>query len=299
MKNNHDDFDKKLEQMPKPSLNDEKKREMHEAITEFSQKYEEKQRRGFFMKRFAASIGGVAIAAVAAFFIITSLNEETLDIVGDEPQPDYDQTEITGDEPNEREEDATDQKKDETGNEKSDDQKQDPDEYVVNPLQKYDVFSDYNLYHPSYLSEAREFYQSENTDYVLAYGHQAHAVTRYELFAVKEDEVTIIRSVVDDADYERIESILHLDNWKEAMIEYLLDEAEPIEETFFTYDEQQSKEEVTVEGQTYMLYPVVIDDEKTFYFKEGEGIWVKFYSDQATIDMYGEEQKVFRINENE
>lgn len=285
--------------MPKPSLNDEKKREMHEAITEFSQKYEEKQRRGFFMKRFAASIGGVAIAAVAAFFIITSLNEETLDIVGDEPQPDYDQTEITGDEPNEREEDATDQKKDETGNEKSDDQKQDPDEYVVNPLQKYDVFSDYNLYHPSYLSEAREFYQSENTDYVLAYGHQAHAVTRYELFAVKEDEVTIIRSVVDDADYERIESILHLDNWKEAMIEYLLDEAEPIEETFFTYDEQQSKEEVTVEGQTYMLYPVVIDDEKTFYFKEGEGIWVKFYSDQATIDMYGEEQKVFRINENE
>ncbi len=299
MKNNHDDFDKKLEQMPKPSLNDEKKREMHEAITEFSQQYEEKQRRGFFMKRFAASIGGVAIAAVAAFFIITSLNEETLDIVGDEPQPDYDQTEITGDEPNEREEDATDQKRDETGDESSDDQKQDPDEYAVDPLQKYDVFSDYNLYHPSYLSEAREFYQSENTDYVLAYGHQAHAVLRYELFAVKEDEVTIIRSVVDETDYERIESILHLDNWEEAMIEYLLDEAEPIEETFFTYDEQQSKEEVTVEGQTYMLYPVVIDDEKTFYFKEGEGLWVKFYSDQATIDMYGEEQKVFRIVKNQ
>ena len=285
--------------MPKPSLNDEKKREMHEAITEFSQQYEEKQRRGFFMKRFAASIGGVAIAAVAAFFIITTLNEETLDIVGDEPQPDYDQTEITGDEPNEREEDATDQKRDETGDESSDDQKQDPDEYAVDPLQKYDVFSDYNLYHPSYLSEAREFYQSENTDYVLAYGHQAHAVLRYELFAVKEDEVTIIRSVVDETDYERIESILHLDNWEEAMIEYLLDEAEPIEETFFTYDEQQSKEEITVEGQTYMLYPVVIDDEKTFYFKEGEGLWVKFYSDQATIDMYGKEQKVFRIVKNQ
>ncbi len=299
MKNNHEPFDKKLKQMPKPSLNDEKKREMHEAITEFSHQFEGKQRRGFFMKRFAASIGGIAVAAVAAFFIITSLNEETLDIVGDEPQPDYDQTEIAGDERNEREEDAVDEKVDEGADENLDEKKQERDEDVVDPLQKYDVFSDYRLYHPSYLSEAREFYRSENTDYVLAYGHQAHAVLRYELFAVKGEQVTLIRSVVDETDYERIESILHLDNWEEAMIEYLLDEAEPIEETFFTYDEQRSKEEVTVEGQTYMLYPVEITEDKIYYFKEGEGLWVKFYSDQATIDMYGEEQKVYRIDENE
>ncbi|UCZ54420.1 hypothetical protein LGQ02_06560 [Bacillus shivajii] len=292
MTNNDQDLDKKLREMAKPNLDDAKKRELHQSIMAFASQGERKKRRGYVMKRFAAGIAGVSAAAILAFFIVTSPDEDPSQIAGDDPQPDENEVGITT-EDTERD-DVTTEEKDE-----NDDVTDEPVGDSVEPLDKYEVFSNFSLYHPGYLAEARTFYESETTDYVLGYGHHAHAVTMYELFEVKDDEVTIIRSVVDETDFERIESILHLDNWEEAMIEYLLDEAEPVEELFFTYDEATSETEVTADGETYTVYPVEIENELTYYFKEGEGLWVKIYEDEDTVEMYGEEQKTVRIQDEE
>ncbi|MDG5788834.1 hypothetical protein QA612_15285 [Evansella sp. AB-P1] len=296
MSNKRSHLDKKLQNMPKPNIQDDKKNEMHQSLMEFSHEFENEKRRGFRMKRFMAGIGGITAAALVAFLIITSYEEDPSNLAGDQSQNNDNDTNVPANDPDR--DDGTEDKNVQIDGENDGTTKDsDSDEDVIDALEKYNVFSDFSLYHPSYLSEARTFYESENTDFILAYGHHANAVTKYELFDVKDNEVKMIRSVVDETDFERIESILHVDNWEEAMVEYLLDEAEPMEEMFFTYDEEQSETEVVIEGETYMLYPVHVGEHETFFFKEGKGIWVKLYEDEDTINMYGDEQKTFRIEE--
>lgn len=281
--------------MEKPSLHPEKKEAIHQLLMKVNNKYKRKKRSRSIMKRFVAGLTGVAAIVLLVFFIMTSSNEKPLDHTIEEPIPDETVT-IENPETDKEQNEITDNEKDEISDQEKD-VKKEPDKATSNPFEKYQVFSDYMLEHPGYLSEARTFYKIENTNYFLAYGHQAHAVNRYELFEVKDNTVTLIRSVVDDADFERIESIVHLDNWKELMIDYLLKEVKPTEEIFFSFDNPQSETEVTIEDQSYMLFPINVTKDKIYFFKEGEGLWVKLYKDEATINMYGEEQKAIRIQE--
>ncbi|OIJ22221.1 hypothetical protein BKP45_06015 [Anaerobacillus alkalidiazotrophicus] len=289
------ELEKKLGTMEKPSLHPEKKEAIHQLLMKVNNKYKRKKRSRSIMKRFVAGLTGVAAIVLLVFFIMTSSNEKPLDHTIEEPIPDETVT-IENPETDKEQNEITDNEKDEISDQEKD-VKKEPDKATSNPFEKYQVFSDYMLEHPGYLSEARTFYKIENTNYFLAYGHQAHAVNRYELFEVKDNTVTLIRSVVDDADFERIESIVHLDNWKELMIDYLLKEVKPTEEIFFSFDNPQSETEVTIEDQSYMLFPINVTKDKIYFFKEGEGLWVKLYKDEATINMYGEEQKAIRIQE--
>lgn len=169
----------------------------------------------------------------------------------------------------------------------------------VDAIDKYQVFSNYELDHIGYLSEARTFFHSEEFDYVLGYGHQAHAVNTYELFEVNKEEqsVTIIRFMPEDSPhYEEIESMRELERWEEEMITYMLENVEEQEEVFFKFDKAVEEEEVNIGDNTYALYPVKIG-ERTHYFKEAEGLWMKLYEDDLTIDLYGEKQKAVRIVE--
>lgn len=281
--------------MAKPSLHPEKKEAIHQSLIQFNYKYKQKKRSRSMMKRFVAGLSGVAAIVLLVFFIMTSPNEKPLDHTVEELIPDETET-IEDPETDKEQNEITDIEKDEISDQEKD-VKKEPDEATINPLEKYQVFSDYLLDHPGYLSEGRTFYKVENTDYFLAYGHQAHAVNRYELFEVKDTEVILIRSVVDDQDYERIESIIHLENWQEEMIQYLLEEVEPKNELFFSYDEQQPETVLTIDGENHTLYPIYVTKEKTYFFKKGEGLWVKLFKDEATINMYGEEQKAVRLQE--
>jgi hypothetical protein len=170
-------------------------------------------------------------------------------------------------------------------------------EQTENAIETYRVFNDYQLDHIGYLSEGRTFYNSDEDVYVLGYGHEAHAVNRYELFEIKEDEVSIIRSLTEDSEhFENIESIILEENWEEEMVTYLLNSVAPQDELFFSYDPTIDEVEVVLEQGSYTLYPVRIG-EKTLYFKQSEGLWAKEYWDDLTIDMYGEKQFAVRKNE--
>ncbi|MCL7748280.1 hypothetical protein [Halalkalibacter alkaliphilus] len=170
-------------------------------------------------------------------------------------------------------------------------------EQTENAIETYRVFNDYQLDHIGYLSEGRTFYHSDEDVYVLGYGHEAHAVTRYELYEINEGEVSIIRSLTEDSEhFEHIESIISEENWEEEMVKYLLDSVEPQDELFFSYDPTIDEVDVVLEQGSYALYPVTVG-EKTLYFKQSEGLWAKEYRDDLTIDMYGEKQFAVRKNE--
>lgn len=100
----------------------------------------------------------------------------------------------------------------------------------------------------------------------------------------KQDESS---EVPDEHDIDPIEVY-------QVFSDYELDHGDQIEGIFFSYDEQQTETEITIEGQSYNVYPVKAH-EKTLYFKKGKGLWVKEYQDEMTKEMYDEEVKAIRI----
>ncbi|MBU9710741.1 hypothetical protein [Evansella tamaricis] len=170
------------------------------------------------------------------------------------------------------------------------------------PVEKYAVFADYELEHIGPLAESATFLFGETYEnYVLGYGHQAHAVMKFEVYEVDEenDRVSIIRRINEDSsDYDHIQDIMSRENWADDMISFILETGEPLEETFFVYDASVTETIITMNDQTYAVYPVETGVEgKINYFKAGEGLWMKLHADQMTIDFLEEPQQATRITE--
>ncbi|MDQ0257164.1 hypothetical protein J2S74_004622 [Evansella vedderi] len=167
---------------------------------------------------------------------------------------------------------------------------------TMNPVEKYNVFADFELYHTYGLAEERMFYHSIATGYVLGSGHLGHAVGHFDLFEINEagDEVTLIRKMNEDTHYDAVQEVRGTDDWEEKIIQYMLESVEAVEELFFKYTEGVEETEISFDGQTFTVYPVEMDG-RIHYFKEGEGLWMKYYNDQATIEFHGEAQQATRI----
>ncbi|MFC0472451.1 hypothetical protein ACFFHM_18675 [Halalkalibacter kiskunsagensis] len=243
------------------------------------------------MKKAIIGLGGVAAVFLFAFFVITGLGEEPMQQGGDEGQPNQQPQE--GQVIDEGESSENENQHEEASNNELDNDFN-PE---VNPVENYEVFTNYELEHSGYLSEGKTFFHSETTEYILGYGHQAHATTRYQLFEQKDNKISIIRTVVEDSEhFENIEAIRSHANWEEEMVEYMVDNIQPQEELYFLYDEQVKETEVSFNHSSNMLYPVRAG-EKTLYFKQGEGLWMVEYEDDITIEFYGEPQVAIRKQE--
>ncbi|ADU32333.1 DUF4367 domain-containing protein [Evansella cellulosilytica] len=165
----------------------------------------------------------------------------------------------------------------------------------IDPLDKYAVFTNYDLEHQSYMSEAKDFYFSEASDYILGFGHQAHAVIQYRLYEVNDDgtKVTAVRSTFDSEHEVAAEQFVAAEDW-EGLITFLLENGEAIEEVFFEYDENRTEETVTVDGETLNLYPVPVNEDLTYYFKEGQGLWMVVNENEAAKELFGENNYALR-----
>ncbi|WNF36794.1 hypothetical protein RJD24_20745 [Bacillaceae bacterium IKA-2] len=195
----------------------------------------------------------------------------------------------------ETEEEAKEEMKEETKEETGDETREPKEEIAVSVIEKYYVLSNYDLTHPSYLSEGISFYHSGKTDYVLGYGHQAHAIGVYHLYTVDEEKNTVskVREMNEDVHFEDINSIRQFENWEEEMISYMTEHLEPIDVTFFSYNSETAEEELVINDRKVLLYPVSVGD-NIHYFKQGQGLWAKYFTGDSVIEFYGEPQWTYR-----
>lgn len=166
---------------------------------------------------------------------------------------------------------------------------------AVSAIEKYYVFSNYDLTHSSSLSEGISFYESSNKEYVLGYGHQAHAIGIYQLFTIDEETqaVSKVREINEDFNFEAINTIRQLENWEEEMISYMIEHVETIDEIFFSYNSEKAEEEIVLNDNRLLLYPVSVGD-NIHYFKQGQGLWAKYFASDSVIEFFGEPQFTVR-----
>lgn len=53
------------------------------------------------------------------------------------------------------------------------------------------------------------------------------------------------------------------------------------------------EEEMVINDINILLYPVSVGD-NIHYFKEGQGLWAKYFAGDSVIEFYGEPQLTFR-----
>ncbi|MCD8510071.1 MAG: hypothetical protein LRY73_09520 [Bacillus sp. (in: Bacteria)] len=169
-------------------------------------------------------------------------------------------------------------------------------EVASTPVEKYNVFADFELYHSNF-SSGLSFLENPLWDVFIGWGHQSHAMGLYELFQVNEtgDEVRKIRRLNEEnwSHYEIAMELQESENWDE-LVELIMEQGDVMEELFFRYDESVQEEEISLDGQNYMVYPVEGVD-RTHYFKEGEGLWMILYSSESIVEGFGEPQQATRI----
>ncbi|MFA9559887.1 hypothetical protein ACERII_21470 [Evansella sp. AB-rgal1] len=165
------------------------------------------------------------------------------------------------------------------------------EQFKDSPLEKYAVFTEYDL--GSYndrIAEASAFYMGDDENYVLGFGHQAHAVIRYLLYEVDEEtnEVRVIRRIVDSYQ-DQTEEFVEAEDW-DGLIDFLLEYGQELDQLYFKYSGDVAEEEIELDGTIHNLYPVEVG-ENIHYFKEGKGLWMKVYNDEMTIVRDGGEHK--------
>lgn len=165
------------------------------------------------------------------------------------------------------------------------------------PVDFYYVFGSYDIGPVSHFSEEMDFYPLASSSYVMGVGIFPDAAPLYQLYEINEarDEVTIIRKLSGGGEEvtEAVEQILQKENWQEELTTYMLEELEPIDELYFSYDQNVSEIDVEIQGQQIRLYPVTIGKD-TFYFKKAQGLWAKHLANDGIIEIYTEPQFVYR-----
>ncbi|MBU9724347.1 MULTISPECIES: hypothetical protein [Bacillaceae] len=171
-------------------------------------------------------------------------------------------------------------------------------------LEEYAVFTDFELVNEDgshHGAESVSFLYSDSYDYILGFGHQAHAVYKYELFEVDEEEraVTVIRRANEDIDdhFRKVREEQGTESMADDLIQYLLDFSDPISDLFFHHSPNEEEVAININGQSVQAYLVYQGDKGlNHYFKKGEGLIMKeFYSD-ATLELFGEPLKAVKVD---